>query len=119
MPLLWKPGHRPPSSTPQAVEALARSNQRKIARDPEIAEFCRSYMQKLNNQRLIQVLGTIDELTPEQRGWYIPCHVVNSSGNYKLVFNCSFEFAGQNLNGELLAGPTLSPSLLEVLLRFC
>lgn len=36
----------------------------------------------------------------------------------RLVFNCSFEYEGLNLNDSLLPGPVLSPSLLGVLLRF-
>ncbi len=33
-------------------------------------------------------------------------------------FNCSFQYHGQNLNEQLLAGPTFGPSLLDVILRF-
>ncbi|XP_071950981.1 uncharacterized protein [Antedon mediterranea] len=118
-PLLWKPGYRTPSSTPRCVQSLALSTQRKISRKPELVDFCRSYINKLKTNGSIRVIGPVDTLSPEQQlGWYIPCHVVHSSGKYRLVFNCSFEYDGQNLNDELLAGPTLSPALLDVLLRF-
>lgn len=35
-----------------------------------------------------------------------------------VVFNCSFQFRGENLNQCLLPGPTSGPSVLAVLLRF-
>ncbi|XP_038062588.1 uncharacterized protein LOC119733080 [Patiria miniata] len=118
-PLLWKPGSSPPQSTPRAVEALARAHKRKMDKDSKLAEFCTTYIQKLKNQGHVQELGTLAEvLVMETSSWFIPYHVVFSSNKYRLVFNCSFESMGQNLNDELLAGPTLHSSLMEVLLRF-
>ncbi|XP_038063201.1 uncharacterized protein LOC119733910 [Patiria miniata] len=118
-PLLKKSGRELPSGTPESVRALARSHRRKMIANPAMAEYCRTYMQKLRDQGHVQCLGPVEDLTPDAlQGWYIPYHVVYSSGKHRLVFNCSFTFAGQNLNEVLLAGPTLGPSLLEVLLRF-
>ena len=118
-PLLWKPNRSIPQSSARAVQGLARSHRKKMTSDPKLAEYCKTYMQKLKDQGHVEELGTVEEIAAkEQQGWYIPYHVVHSSGKYRLVFNCSFEFAGQNLNDELLAGPTLNSSLLEVLLRF-
>lgn len=37
---------------------------------------------------------------------------------YRVFFNCSFTYQGQNLNNYLLPGPTLGASLLGVLVRF-
>lgn len=50
--------------------------------------------------------------------WYVPHHMVQHNGNNRIVFNCSFQFRGNNLNKLLRPGPTLNPSLLSVLLRF-
>lgn len=50
--------------------------------------------------------------------WYIPHHMVQHNGKNWVVYNCSFHYQGHNLNELLLPGPTLSPSLLAVLLRF-
>ncbi|XP_038063119.1 uncharacterized protein LOC119733821 [Patiria miniata] len=109
----------PPQSTPRAVEALARAHKRKMDKDSKLAEFCTTYIQKLKNQGHVQELGTLAEvLVMETSSWFIPYHVVFSSNKYRLVFNCSFESMGQNLNDELLARPTLHSSLMEVLLRF-
>ncbi|XP_038047633.1 uncharacterized protein LOC119721739 [Patiria miniata] len=84
-PLLWKPNHQRPSNLPQAVLALARSNQRKIERNPDLSDYCRSYIQKLQDQGQVRNLGPVDDLSADQqRGWYIPCHVVHSSGKNRL-----------------------------------
>ncbi len=40
------------------------------------------------------------------------------NGKNRVVFNCSFQHGGKNLNQLLLPGPTLGPSLMSVLLRF-
>lgn len=45
-------------------------------------------------------------------------HTIWCSLANRVVFNCSFSYQGHNLNELLLPGPTLSPSLLAVLLRF-
>lgn len=63
------------------------------------------------------------KLTPEEveqtkEAWYVPHHMVQHNGKNRVVFNCSFQFEGNNLNKLLLPGPTLGPSLLAVLLRF-
>lgn len=50
--------------------------------------------------------------------WYIPHHLVQHNGKNRVVFNCSFQYQGQNLNELLLPGTVLGPPLLAVLLRF-
>ena len=76
-------------------------------------------MTKLRDAGHVRELGPAEELTPDElQGWYIPYHVVHSSGKYGLVFHGSFEYNGQNLNRELLAGPTLHSPLIDVLLCF-
>ena len=41
-----------------------------------------------------------------------------SSGKNRVIFNCSGEFAGANLNKLLLKGPNLANSLIGVFFRF-
>ncbi len=79
-----------------------------------------AYQEEMNR---LQQAGYITKLTPEQvkesnEIWYIPHHMVEHNGKNRVVFNCSFTYRGHNLNEFLLPGPTLSPSLLAVLLRF-
>lgn len=44
--------------------------------------------------------------------------MVEHNRKHRVVFNCSFQFQGNNLNELLLPGPALTSSLLAVLLRF-
>ncbi len=44
--------------------------------------------------------------------------MVTHNSKNRVVYNCSFQYEGQNLNELLIPGPTLSPTLLAVLLRF-
>ncbi len=79
-----------------------------------------AYQEEMNR---LQQAGYITKLTLEQvkesnEIWYIPRHMVEHNGKNRVVFNCSFTYRGHNLNEFLLPGPTLSPSLLAVLLRF-
>ncbi len=79
-----------------------------------------AYQEEMNR---LQQAGYITKLTPEQvkesnKIWYIPHHMIEHNGKSRVVFNCSFTYRGHKLNEFLLPGPTLSPSLLAVLLRF-
>ncbi|XP_073719442.1 uncharacterized protein [Misgurnus anguillicaudatus] len=116
-PLLWKESPPPLNSPKEAVMALLRSTERKLARDPSMAEAYESEIQKL------LVAGYVTPLTSAEydlsyKSWYIPHHMVQHNAKNCIVFNCSFEYQGKSLNDHLLPGPTLSSSLLWVLLRF-
>ncbi|KAL0186475.1 hypothetical protein M9458_018145, partial [Cirrhinus mrigala] len=89
----------------EAVMSSLRGMERQLARSPE------------------KLYGAAIKLLNEGQGgtrenWYIPHHMITHNGKTHLVFNCSFEYEGLNLNDSLLPGPVLSPSLLGVLLRF-
>ena len=60
----------------------------------------------------------IHETASGEESWFIPHHMVQHNGKRRIVFDCSFQYKGLSLNESLLPGPTLSPSLLGVLLRF-
>lgn len=66
--------------------------------------------------------GYIKKLDPREENiltkWYVPHHIVTHNEKNRVVFNCSFNFKGENLNCLLLPVPTLGPSLLVVLLMF-
>lgn len=116
-PLLWKESPPPLNAPKEAVMAMLRSTERKLARDPSMAEAYESEIQKL------LVAGYVTPLTSAEydlsyKSWYIPHHMVQHNAKNRIVFNCSFEYQGKSLNDHLLPGPTLSSSLLGVLLRF-
>ena len=56
----------------------------------------------------------------EGKTWYLPHHGVYQEVKQKLriVFDCSANYRGLSLNGELLQGPDLTNQLVGVLLRF-
>ncbi|KAI2646049.1 Gag-Pro-Pol polyprotein [Labeo rohita] len=101
----------------EAVMSSLRGMERQLARSPEKAEVYKSEIKKLElNGAAIKLLNEGQGGTREN--WYIPHHMITHNGKNHLVFNCSFEYEGLNLNDSLLPGPVLSPSLLGVLLRF-
>ncbi|XP_049329393.1 uncharacterized protein LOC111189354 [Astyanax mexicanus] len=94
-----------------------RSIERKLAKDSNQAAAYQAEIDKLEQS------GYIVKLCPKQveqsdEAWYVPHHMVQHNGKNRVVFNCSFQYKGHNLNQMLLPGPTLSPPLLAVLLRF-
>lgn len=50
--------------------------------------------------------------------WYIPPHMVQHNGKNRVIFNCSFQFQGQNPNILVLPRPSLGRSLQAVVLCF-
>lgn len=53
--------------------------------------------------------------------WYLPHHGVYhpKKGTLRVFFDCGASFCGKALNAELLKGPDLTNSLIDVLNRFC
>nr|XP_055074008.1 uncharacterized protein LOC129453697 [Misgurnus anguillicaudatus] len=101
----------------EAVVPSLRSMERRLAQNPVKAAVYNAEVEKLVQN------GAVTKLTPAENSmmgetWYIPHHLVNHNDKDRIVFNCSFRYKGLNLNDSLMPGPTLSPSLLGVLLRF-
>lgn len=94
-----------------------RSTERRLAKDPEKVTAHKAEIKKLIDAGSVLKLQP-SELTQDGESWYIPHHMVSHNGKNRIVFNCSYQFKGLNLNEALLPGPTLSASLLGVLLRF-
>lgn len=118
-PLLHAPNSPLLSVSKQAVMPLLRGTERRLARDPELANVHHNEIQKLLEAGYVTIVEDAGDRPHESESWYLPHHVVKqASGKHRLVFNCSFIFRGQSLNNNLLPGPTLGPSLLGVLLRF-
>lgn len=101
----------------EAVLSHLRSTERRLARDPERAAAYCAEIQKLEQAGYV-VKVKEEELETGGESWYIPHHMVSHNGKNRIVFNCSFTYKGANLNDFLLPGPTLTSSLLGVLLRF-
>lgn len=57
---------------------------------------------------------------PNQITYYIPHHAVFKDGKIRVVFDASMKSSnGVSLNEILLTGPSIQPTLFEILLRFC
>ncbi|CAI5657811.1 unnamed protein product [Oreochromis niloticus] len=104
-------------ASPNAVIPSLRSVERRLQKDPGRAKIYRAEIEKLVQAGSV-VKVSPSEVAQADESWYIPHHFVSHNGKDRLVFNCSFQFQGQALNEHLLPGPTLSASLLGVLLRF-
>ncbi|KAK0142399.1 hypothetical protein N1851_019843 [Merluccius polli] len=94
-----------------------RSTEKRLGRDPETAAAYAEEMTKLVESGLVRKLEPAEEEASAE-SWYLPHHNVKHNGKNRVVFNCSFQVREQNLNKHLLPGPTLTPSLLGVMVRF-
>ncbi|XP_021324376.1 uncharacterized protein [Danio rerio] len=101
----------------EAVMCHLRSTERCLTKDPPLALKYQEEIKKLENA------GYATKIPPQEaaqstESWYLPHHIVTHNGKHRVVFNCSYTYNGENLNKQLLPGPTLGPTLLGVLIRF-
>ncbi|XP_024865045.1 uncharacterized protein LOC119617585 [Kryptolebias marmoratus] len=116
-PLLRVKNMPPLKATPEAVLPLLRGIEKRLAKSPGQAAAYQREIEKLVEAGYVVKLGD-HQLKTSVEAWYIPHHMVQHNGKNRVVFNCSFQYQGYNLNQLLLPGPTLGPALLPVLLRF-
>ncbi|XP_073789994.1 uncharacterized protein [Danio rerio] len=116
-PLLRKRDIPPLKSSKEAVLPSLRSTERRLSRDPQRADEYGAAIRKLVETGAVKRIDP-SEASSTEESWYIPHHLVSHNGKNRLVFNCSYQHQGRNLNDTLLPGPTLGASLLGVLLRF-
>ncbi|KAM4526302.1 uncharacterized protein V3H82_000718 [Fundulus diaphanus] len=116
-PLLRKKNMPVLKASPESVMFNLRSNEKRLSKNPMMAN---TYQEEI--RKLVQA-GSVAKLDPQDttsdgESWLIPHHMVSHNHKNRLVFNCSHQYQGLNLNDFLLPGPTLSASLLGVLIRF-
>ncbi len=109
-PLLRKRGTSPYHATKDTVMPSLCGIEKRFAEDEDKASAYAAEMSKL------ELAGSVRKLTPEEAAqseetWFIPNHLVEHNGKNRIVFNCSYQFQGRNLNKSLFPGPTLGPSL--------
>lgn len=93
-----------------------RNTGKRLARDSKRAEaYCEEIWKQVR-------AGPVKKLGPDilsnGKSWFITHYLVTHNGKNCIVFNCSYQFCGLNLNDVLLPGPTLGASLLGVLMCF-
>ncbi|XP_051717031.1 uncharacterized protein LOC127494876 [Ctenopharyngodon idella] len=94
-----------------------RKTERHLLKDPERAATYSAEIKKLVEEGYVAKIDP-DKTPQSLETWFIPHHMVTHNDKNRLVFNCSFQYKGMNLNESLLPGRVLGPSLLGVLLRF-
>lgn len=105
------------NATKEAVMSQLRSTEKRLAKRPDQAAAYTGEIKKLEQSGYVTKVDQHAE-QDSTYSWFIPHHMVQHNGKNRVVFNCSFQHQGQNLNKLLLPGPVLGPSLLAVLLRF-
>ncbi|XP_077069937.1 uncharacterized protein LOC143722413 [Siphateles boraxobius] len=116
-PLLRKKDMPQLKAPKESVLPLLRALERRLSKSPEQSKAYNQEIERLDQSGYVVKLAdeAVDQ-TPES--WYIPLHMVYHNEKHRVVYNCSFQYQGLNLNKYLLAGPTLTSTLLGVLLRF-
>jgi hypothetical protein len=116
-PLLRKKDMPQLKAPKESVLPLLRALERRLSKSPEQSKAYNQEIERLDKSGYVVKLAdeAVDQ-TPES--WYIPHHMVHHNEKHRVVYNCSFQYQGHNLNKYLLAGPTLTSTLLGVLLRF-
>lgn len=104
-------------ASPEAVLPHLRGIERRLTKLPEQAAAYQAEIRKLEDAGYAVKLES-HQIEGTEEAWYIPHHIVRHNGKNRVVYNCSFQHQGLNLNDFLLPGPALGSSLLAVLLRF-
>ena len=119
LPLPFRePQHPFPNNLPQAKQRLA-SLKRRLFRDEIFRQCYGKFMDKIISNGYAQQCDNCNDSDLQGQLWYLPHHgVLHKTKKFRGVFDCSVEFHGRSLNGELLQGPDLTNSLCGALIRF-
>ena len=95
-----------------------KSTERRLLNNAEYAKMYCNQIKDMVDRKVADKL-TEDELK-EYKGpyYYLNHHEVLKSASFKLVFNSSLNYQGQNLNDYWAKGPNLLNNLIGILLRF-
>lgn len=116
-PLLRKRDMPELKAPKESVLPNLRALERRLSKSPEHAKAYNQEIERLDQSGYVVKLAA-EAVDHSPESWYIPHHMVHHNGKHRVVYNCSFHYQGHNLNEYLLAGPTLTSTLLGVLLRF-
>ncbi len=96
-PLLRKSSMACLYASEEAVMPLLRRTERHLLRDPERAAIYSAENKKLAEEGYVAKLDP-DKPPRSPERWFIPHHMVTHNDKNRLVFNCSFQYKGMNLN---------------------
>ena len=119
--LPWKIGHNKLPSNYENCVARLQGQLRKFKKDPIIFEECNKIVTEQLENGVIEPVAELDEA---ERVHYLPSQTVvraeAETTKVRLVFDasCKDRKAGTSLNDCLHVGPSLTPFLFDILLRF-
>ncbi len=96
-PLLRKPSVACLNASEEAVMPLLRRTERHLLKDPERAATYSAEIKKLVDEGYVAKVDA-DKTSRGPERWFIPHHMVTHNGKNRVVFNCSFQYQGMNLN---------------------
>ena len=110
-----------PNNRAQVLSRL-ESIKKRFIRDSKYREDYKKFMNDLVGKEYARkVVDESAKTANDVDVWYLPHHGVyhpHKPDKIRVVFDCSFQYAGKSLNKELLQGPDLTSSLVGVLIRF-
>ena len=108
-----------PNNRPLAEKRL-ESTERKLAKNPEIAESYQKIIKEYLEKKYIRRVP-LDEPSPTSE-WLLPHFPVvrpdRSTTKVRIVFDASATCQGRSLNTETLPGPKLQSNISDILVRF-
>ncbi|XP_043243765.1 uncharacterized protein LOC122392683 [Amphibalanus amphitrite] len=118
---LWRAEDIVLPNNKSAVIPRLQALERKLERQPEVAEAYRKtiaqYLEDGHARKLTEEMAK----DADRRRWFLPHHAVlnpNKPRKVRVVFDAAASYRGTSLNNQLLSGPDLLQSLPGVLLRF-
>lgn len=101
------------------AEQCLQSLKRKFNRNKAFKEEYVTFMTNMISKGYAETEGQLTRL--DGQVWYLPNHGVYHPKKWKIrvVFDYGASFCGKALNTELLKGPDLTNSLIDVLSRLC
>ena len=121
LPLPWQPGITElPNNKEMAFRRLL-SLKGRLAKDNELRTKYAQTMQSYLTTNYASEIAENEQVQNESPlSWYLPHHpVIHPLKNkVRVVFDCSAKYKGVSLNDSLMSGPSLTNSLVGVLIRF-
>ena len=109
-----------PTKSSKQYEKRLESTERKLTKNPEIAESCQKVIKEhLEKKYIFRV--PLDDLSSTSQWLLLHFPVVRpdkSTTKVRIVFDASATYQGRSLNTETLPGPKLQGNISDILVRF-
>ena len=116
----WRNERPSLSNNRPLAEKCLESTERKLAKNPELAESYQKVIEEYLEKNYIRRVPPDESIPTEE--WLLPHFPVvradRSTTKARIVFDASATFQGKSLNSEALPGPKLQADMLSILVRF-